>query len=109
MATLYADENFKLDVVEQLRLLGHDVLTVQEAGKQGGDDAGVLTDATGAGRAVLTFNRRHFIRLHGQVPSHAGILVCTDDDTAALTTRIHEALAACPNLDNQLLRINKPP
>jgi hypothetical protein len=33
MARLYADENFPPPVVERLRELGHDVQTVQEAGK----------------------------------------------------------------------------
>ena len=32
MARLYANENFPLPVVEELRHLGHDVLTMQEAG-----------------------------------------------------------------------------
>jgi Domain of unknown function (DUF5615) len=31
---LYADENFPLPVVQELRRLGHDVLTAQEDGKQ---------------------------------------------------------------------------
>jgi len=35
MALLYADENFDRRVVERLRQLGHDVLTVQEAGRDG--------------------------------------------------------------------------
>lgn len=33
MARLYADEQFPLPVVELLRPLGHDILTVQEVGK----------------------------------------------------------------------------
>ena len=33
MASLYSNENFPLPVVEKLRELGHNVLTVQEAGK----------------------------------------------------------------------------
>ena len=33
MAGLYSNENFPLPVVERLRALGHDVLTLQEAGK----------------------------------------------------------------------------
>jgi hypothetical protein len=33
LARLYADENFPQPAVERLRALGHDVLTVQEAGK----------------------------------------------------------------------------
>ncbi len=41
MARLYADEDFPLPVVEELRRLGHNVRTVQEAGRanQGIDDA----------------------------------------------------------------------
>ena len=35
MAKLYADEHFPFPVVELLRQKGHDVLTVQEAGKAG--------------------------------------------------------------------------
>ena len=33
MARLYSNENFPLPVVQRLRALGHDVLTIQEAGK----------------------------------------------------------------------------
>jgi Domain of unknown function (DUF5615) len=35
MARLYADEDFPLPVVEELRRLGHDVRTVQDAGRAG--------------------------------------------------------------------------
>jgi hypothetical protein len=35
VATLYANENFPLPVVDELRRLGHDVLTIQETGKAG--------------------------------------------------------------------------
>ena len=108
-AKLYADENFAYPVVEQLRQLAHDVLTVQEAGQQGGDDAAVLAYATAAGRAVLTFNRQDFIRLHSQLSSHAGIIVCTNDDAHVLANRIHQALVACQVLTDQLLRINRTP
>ena len=33
MAQLYADENFPLPVVDELRRLGHNALTMQESGK----------------------------------------------------------------------------
>ena len=45
MASLYADEQFPLQVVELLRTLGHDVLTVQEAGNAGFPDPEVLAFA----------------------------------------------------------------
>jgi len=109
MAHFYADENFHRRVVEYLRHFGHDVLTVQEAGQQGGDDVQVLAFATGLGRAVLTFNRRHFARLHLQMPAHAGIVVCTRDDPLVLAQRIDQTVAGYPQLTNQLIRVNKPP
>jgi hypothetical protein len=109
MARLYANDNFRYDVVECLRALGHDVQTAQEAGQQGGKDPFIHATATKAGQAVLTFNRRHFVRLHWQVTSHAGSIICTDDAADVLATRIAQALAACPVLDNQLIRVNRPP
>jgi extradiol dioxygenase family protein len=108
MANLYADENYKYAVVQILRTYGHDVLTVQEAGQHGSSDAQVLAFATAGQRAVLTFNRRHFIKLHKQSPNHFGIVACTDDATA-LADRINQALIACPTLDGQLIRIIRPP
>ncbi|MCI0364127.1 MAG: DUF5615 family PIN-like protein [Phycisphaerales bacterium] len=111
MARIYANENYDFNVVVELRQRGHDVLTVQEAGNagQGIPDPDVLAFAVSQGRAVLTFNRRHFIRLHRQVQPHCGIIVCTDDrDVVALADRIHQALLSCLNLDNQLIRVNRP-
>jgi len=111
MARLYSDEDFSYPVVEELRRLGHDVLTAQEAGQanQGVTDSSVLAFAMASDRAVLTFNRRHFINLHRRVSSHRGILVGTrDPDVLGLARRIHEAIVGCPTLENQLLRINRP-
>jgi hypothetical protein len=109
MAQFYADENFDYPVVERLRALGHDVLTVQEAGQQGGDDDHVLATATAAIRIVLTFDRRDFSRLHKKSSAHAGIISCTwDHDSDALASRIDNA-AAVGSLAGQHLRVNKPP
>jgi hypothetical protein len=111
MARLYADENYDYRVVEELRKLGHDMLTANDAGqaRQGLSDAQVLAFAISQTRAVITFNRRHFIRLHRQVQPHCGIIVCTDDrDWIALAARVHLAIIALPSLDNQLIRVNRP-
>jgi hypothetical protein len=109
MAVLYADENFDFSVVGLLRGLGHDILTVQGAGRAGGSDPQVLADATAAGRAVLTFNRRHFERLHRQSQAHAGIVSCPwDPDRAALAARIDHALAAAGALAGKHVRVNRP-
>jgi len=111
MSLLYADENFPLGVVVQLRALGHDVLTAFEAGQANQKilDSAVLAFAITLGRAVLTNNRRHFIKLHKTTATHAGIVACTTDkDVAALAQRIHQAVTAAGALNNKLLRIRKP-
>ncbi len=110
MTLLYADENFDFGAVVELRRLGHDVLTVQEAGRRRRDDPTVLADATADGRAVLTFNRRDFIRLHRQSSAHSGILICTDDgDSMALAARINQALSATVSIVGNCVRVNLPP
>jgi|BogFormECP12_OM1_1039635.scaffolds.fasta_scaffold16771_3 uncharacterized protein with PIN domain len=96
MAAFYADENFRYPVVAALRLLGHDVLTCQEAGRadQGIDDSTVLADALSRNRILLTQNRNDFKKLHRQGLPHQGIVVCTyDADTEALALRIDRAVA----------------
>ena len=78
MVKLYADEQFPLPVIKILRALEYDILTVQDAGKaeQKIPDLEVLQYATSLNRAVLTMNRRDFIRLHNQVSQHEGIVIC---------------------------------
>ena len=109
-ARLYADEDFPWGAVQILRSLGHDVRTVQEAGRCGADDPALLADATADGRAVLTHNHRHYKRLHRQGQPHGGITSCTrdDNDLPGLARRIHDAVTALPNLTNQFIRIIRP-
>jgi predicted nuclease of predicted toxin-antitoxin system len=110
MANLYADEQFPLKATQHLRTLGHDVLTVQEAGNANrriSDDA-VLAFATSQNRAVLTLNRRDFIRLHKQSTDHAGIIVCKDDsDKQQLAERCDRAIQAESLLAGKLVRVQK--
>ncbi|MES1242664.1 MAG: DUF5615 family PIN-like protein [Acidobacteriota bacterium] len=111
MARLYTNENFPRPAAEELRGLGHDVLTSQEAGNAGQavPDEQVLAFATGQQRAVITLNRKHFLRLHQERPGHAGIVVCTfDPDFASLAGRIHEALEGRGALAATLIRVNRP-
>ncbi len=81
MARLYSNENFPLPVVEELRRLGHAVLTTHEAGEAGKavPDEQVLALAIAESRALVTLNRKHFIHLHNANPDHAGIIVCSFD------------------------------
>jgi hypothetical protein len=64
VAKLYTNENVPLPVAEELRRLGHDVMTVQESGLGGQSvpDHSVLTFAIDQGRGLITLNRRHFVK-----------------------------------------------
>ena len=111
MARLYSNENFPLPVVEELRRLGHDVLTIQETGQAGQavSDEDILAFAHTERRMILTLNRKHFVRLHQQQPQHCGIIVCTvDADFIGLAHRIHEAILAHAQDTSPLIRINRP-
>ena len=111
MARLYANENFPRQAVEALRKLGHDVLTSAEAGMAGQavTDQEVLAFARKHERAVITLNRRDFVRLHDKIPGHAGIIVCTQDpDTQGQAQRIDQAIMQAGSLSNRLIRVNRP-
>jgi predicted nuclease of predicted toxin-antitoxin system len=111
MARMYSNENFPLPVVEHLRMLGHDMLSSRDAGNANKaiDDEDVLKFAIEQDRAVLTFNRKHFIRLHRQLPNHRGIIICTsDDDFVALAQRIHEAVSGLEELAGRLIKVYLP-
>lgn len=110
MARFFADENFPRAVVEELRRLGHDVSTVHESGRanRATPDAEILDLAIAEQRALLTLNRKHFIRLHAQRPAHCGILVCTfDPDFTGQGQRIHASLIPYRELAGVLIRVNR--
>ena len=108
MANFYADEQFPKATTIALRALGHDVLTVKEAGKanQKIPDPDVLAFATGQNRAVLTLNRYDFIGLHNRSDRHAGIIACSENpDFERLAQKIHEAVCQIDYLNEQLIRV----
>jgi hypothetical protein len=111
MARLYADENFHIEVVKSLRMLGHDVLTSLEAGHANRrmPDEDVLQFAMIDGRAMLTFDRGHFVSLHRRFPAHSGIVVCSqDNDWQSLAQRLDTMIRLQEPLAGKLVRVNNP-
>lgn len=111
MIKLYADEQFPLPVVTILRTLGYDILTIQDAGKaeQKVSDPEVLQDAISFNRAVLTMNRRDFIRLHRQTPNHKGIIICrSNTNWKKIAHAIHNHLIQFQSIDGELIRVKTP-
>lgn len=110
MFRFYANENLTFELVELLRQQGYDVLTSLEAGNanQRIPDDQVLRTATADNRAVLTFNRDDFLRLHRSGVNHSGIIICKDDsDLSGLSQALHDYLMAQEILQNRLLRVLK--
>jgi predicted nuclease of predicted toxin-antitoxin system len=112
VARFYTNENIPLQVVTELRRLGHDVLTSLDAGTANAavPDSEVLAFAAADSRILLTHNRRHFLALHrNRAADHAGIVVCTvDTDFSRLAQRIHDAVTTVAEMLNQLIRVNQP-
>jgi hypothetical protein len=107
---LYADEDFPLGAVEELRRLGHDVLTTQEDNRCGTADAQILARAHSLGRAVVTHNRRHFERLDRQGAPHSGILSATQDPGNPVPLAAHiDAALASRSPGRWCIRVNRPP
>jgi uncharacterized protein with PIN domain len=111
MLRLYANENFPLETVQVLRKMGYDVLTTHEMGKSNLSipDEDVLAFAISENRAILTINRKDFMRLHRLNTIHSGIIVCTkNDDFENFAVCIHKVLLPYEaNTDNLLLRVYK--
>ncbi|MBS1823735.1 MAG: DUF5615 family PIN-like protein [Acidobacteria bacterium] len=94
-------------MVKVLRELGHSVITVLESGmaNQALPDIEVLRYATSQDRVLLTYNRKHFLQLHRDSPTHAGIIVCTyDPDAVGQADKIHLAVKDV-ELSGRVLRI----
>lgn len=94
-----------------MRNLGHDVLTVEEAGNanQRIPDDLVLAFAVGQERSILTVNRIDFIRLHRRDNQHFGIVVCTNNrNWEQFAARIDEAVRAEESLRGKLIRVMRP-
>jgi predicted nuclease of predicted toxin-antitoxin system len=111
-ARLYSNENFPRRVVEALRKFGHDVLTSFDAGRanQRVPDHEVLDFATSEYRAVLTLNRRDFIKLHRSTKGkHGGIIVCSSDQRVDdFAGRIDQAIREADSVAGLLIRVNRP-
>ena len=112
MARFYTNENIASQVVNELRRLGHDVLTSLDAGRANASvpDSEVLSFAAAEHRILLSHNRRHFLNLHRQkTADHSGIILCTfDPDFSRQAQRIHDKVPADSEILNQVLRVNRP-
>ncbi|MBM3239471.1 hypothetical protein FJZ31_24525 [Candidatus Poribacteria bacterium] len=77
--SIYTDEDIHGQVALQLRRRGFDALSATEAGNLGIPDEEQLNFAIQHRRAILSFNRRDFCRMHTEYltsgQQHCGIIV----------------------------------
>ncbi len=110
MAKLYLDEDcsdkrLKKALVE----FGYDVQTTHDANNLGKDDKTQLIYAVSQNRAIVTHNRKDFIRIHKETPKHSGIIICTQNpNNQQLAEKIDEKIRTQDQLTNLLLRVNRP-
>lgn len=79
---LVLDEHYADDIAVQLRVAGHDAVTVSQRGLKGTDDESLLALAASEDRALLTNNARDFIPLIARWAAsgdeHCGLLLTSD-------------------------------
>lgn len=101
-------------LVNLLRQAGHDVLTINEAGLAGEDDAIVLDYARQERRLLLTQNCKDFEVLHQENLNHPGILGIYRERQYSKNMNFQEIVKAIANLEaammplaNQFISLNQ--
>ena len=113
---LFSDEDFYIGkFAPDMRRLRYDVVDVLDEGLIGNPDNTLLECAINNKRAFLTFNRRHFVRIHKQYmdmgKEHWGIIYSrrgrlSYDEVKARVRKLVESCAA-EDLRNQLINLSK--
>ena len=110
MAELLVDVSFPRITTVELRLLGHDVMSLEEdvAGGRYCSDVEVRQTARLTKRILLTLDGRSFARFAPTEDDHPGIIVCDfDPDFVGQAHRIDAMLAARDRLDGQIVRVGR--
>ncbi len=110
MGRLYTNEKFPIPSVEELKRLGHDVISVLDSDNAGKSmtDVEILQFAAESRRVLVTLNKKHFIHLHQERQDHHGIIVCTyNPDFVMLAQKIHQVLESTRDFKGKLIRVYK--
>lgn len=110
-AEVYLDEDVSVLIATLLRARGFDVVTARDEGMLAQDDPDQLAHAVSLGRCIVTHNRVHFERLHGEYlatgQKHHGIIIASRRSPYEVARRLAVLLntLAADELENQLLYI----
>ncbi len=96
---LIDEDSMALPLVNLLRKVGHDLVTVNEADLMSQPDTVVFNSARANDRIVLTRNYRDFEALHLINPNHPGIFVIYRDAIVNKRISRKEIVRAIANLE----------
>lgn len=105
---LYFDEDVPVNIVENLRTRGFDVLSARDAGALGRSDDEQMLYAVSQQRAVVTHNRVDFEKQHAKLlesgMNHYGIIVAKRRQDAEVVTKLLALLdsVTAEEMKNQL-------
>ena len=95
---LYLDHDVHKRLARELRKRGVDAIAAEEVGMEEELDPQQLAFAVSQGRAILTFNRGHFVRLHTDYMErgweHYGIIVSRQYGLGETLRRIWNLVSA---------------
>jgi predicted nuclease of predicted toxin-antitoxin system len=95
---LYLDEDLSPRIAAALRAAGVDARSAHEEGNVQLSDEMQLSHAAAGGRALVTRNARHFVRLAREAirrqRPHCGIVLCSPRFTGASVRQLTRALRA---------------
>jgi hypothetical protein len=98
MVKLLLDEHIWLGLAEALTERGYDVIQFLNTEQPGVDDEPLLAFAAAEGRAVLTYNVRHFVplvrRWYETGREHAGVILSTQQPPEKLLKQVERLLAS---------------
>lgn len=93
---LFLDEHVWQGLVGALAGADYDVLHLSETGQRGISDEEVLAFASSQGRAVITYNTKHFAplakRWHAEGREHCGIILSPQAKPGDLVRRVRNLL-----------------
>jgi hypothetical protein len=110
-ADVYLDEDVSVLIARLLQARGFDVITARDEGMLSQDDPDQLTHAVSLGQGIVTHNRVHSERLHGENlatgQKHYGIIIASRRNPYEVARRLAVLLntLTADELENQLLYV----
>ncbi|MDZ7360801.1 MAG: DUF5615 family PIN-like protein [candidate division KSB1 bacterium] len=110
---LYLNENLSDEIAKRLRADGIDAVSSHESGMDTQDDYAQMQFAVSHERAIVSINKKDFIRLHLEYikngKEHWGVILSNDIDHSVIYRRLLRLVGMLQAEDtkNQLIRLHE--